>query len=220
MESGHPLPPAPLPLIRTNTEVPAAHGRAPGWPKGAPPKPSEVGSVGRGGAWERTEFSPSGGNGVERTLRRRGSRRVPWAWRSSTAANGAAAGIRGRVCRLTPTPEIGRCTTLSCALVKTGVRGCRRLGHGPPFGPCHSAPDPRRIFGFFLCEQKETRRQAKPDRFFWRIQKKWFLVSRSQRRSLWFCLLFARAKRRSPQGETLQELEARLGLMGSQGPRP
>ena len=38
---------------------------------GTPPKPSKAGSVGRGGAREQTQFSPSGGNGVERTLRRR-----------------------------------------------------------------------------------------------------------------------------------------------------
>ena len=36
-----------------------------------PAKPSEAGSPGRGGARERTLFSPPGGNGVEWTLRRR-----------------------------------------------------------------------------------------------------------------------------------------------------
>src|SRR5699024_3177518 len=36
-----------------------------------PTKPSEVGSPGRGGARERAQFSPPGGNGVEWTLRRR-----------------------------------------------------------------------------------------------------------------------------------------------------
>ena len=36
-----------------------------------PAKPSEAGSPGRGGARERTQFSPTGGNGVEWTLRRR-----------------------------------------------------------------------------------------------------------------------------------------------------
>ena len=36
-----------------------------------PAKPSEVGSPGRGGARERAQFSPPGGNGVEWTLRRR-----------------------------------------------------------------------------------------------------------------------------------------------------
>lgn len=40
---------------------------------GTQPKPSEAGSAGRGGARERTQFSPSGGNGVERTLRRLGA---------------------------------------------------------------------------------------------------------------------------------------------------
>ena len=34
-------------------------------------EPSEAGPFGRGGARERTEFSPPGGNGGERTLRRR-----------------------------------------------------------------------------------------------------------------------------------------------------
>src|SRR5699024_9397617 len=36
-----------------------------------PAKPNEVGSPGRGGARERAQFSPPGGNGVEWTLRRR-----------------------------------------------------------------------------------------------------------------------------------------------------
>lgn len=40
---------------------------------GTQPKPSEADSAGRGGARERTQFSPSGGNGGERTLRRRGA---------------------------------------------------------------------------------------------------------------------------------------------------
>lgn len=40
---------------------------------GTQPKPSEAGSAGRGGARERTQFSPSGGSGVERTLRRLGA---------------------------------------------------------------------------------------------------------------------------------------------------
>ena len=40
-------------------------------PSWLPAKPSEAGSPGRGGARERTQFSPSGGNGVEWTLRRR-----------------------------------------------------------------------------------------------------------------------------------------------------
>ena len=132
-----PLPPAPLPLMLTKVSLPTAHGRAPGWQKGAPPKPIEAGSVGRGGAWERTEFSPPGGNGVERTLRRRGSRRAPWAWRSSTAANGAAAGNSGRGCRLTPTPDGEKRTLLSCSPVKTGVlRGWGPYGARPPSGRC------------------------------------------------------------------------------------
>ena len=36
-----------------------------------PAKPSTAGSLGRGGARERAQFSPSGGNGDKRTLRRR-----------------------------------------------------------------------------------------------------------------------------------------------------
>ena len=36
-----------------------------------PAKPSTAGSPGRGGARERAQFSPSGGNGDKRTLRRR-----------------------------------------------------------------------------------------------------------------------------------------------------
>ena len=39
--------------------------------KGTQMEPSEAGPFGRGGARERTEFSPPGGNGGERTLRRR-----------------------------------------------------------------------------------------------------------------------------------------------------
>ena len=38
---------------------------------GPPPQPSEVVAVGRGRARERTQFSPQGGNGGERTLLRR-----------------------------------------------------------------------------------------------------------------------------------------------------
>ena len=40
---------------------------------GPPRKPSEAVFVGRGEARERAEFSPSGGNGAERTLLRRGA---------------------------------------------------------------------------------------------------------------------------------------------------
>ena len=36
-----------------------------------PAKPSEAGSPGKGGTRERAQFSPPGGNGAERTLRRR-----------------------------------------------------------------------------------------------------------------------------------------------------
>ena len=40
-----------------------------------------------------------------------------------STTNGAVAEIRGRERRLTPTPDGGRWITLSCAPVKTGVRG-------------------------------------------------------------------------------------------------
>ena len=39
---------------------------------GFPRKPSEAVFVGRGGARERVQFSPQGGNGTKRILRRRG----------------------------------------------------------------------------------------------------------------------------------------------------
>ena len=38
---------------------------------GFPTKPSEAGLLGKGGARKRAQFSPLGGNGVERTLQRR-----------------------------------------------------------------------------------------------------------------------------------------------------
>ena len=41
-------------------------------PMGSTRNPSEAGCVGRGGARERVQFSPQGGNGTKRTLRRRG----------------------------------------------------------------------------------------------------------------------------------------------------
>ena len=40
-------------------------------------KPGEAGCVGRGGARERVQFSPKGGNGTKRTLRRRGFGEAP-----------------------------------------------------------------------------------------------------------------------------------------------
>ena len=69
---------------------------------------------------------------------------------------------------------------------KTGAGGkdAKDLGHALG-GRSPSAAVPRRAFAFFSHERKEGRRQAKPDpgkpgtafsyRFFWRIQKKWFL---------------------------------------------
>ena len=46
-------------------------------PMGSLRKPSEAGCVGRGGARERVPFSPQGGNGTKRTLRRRGFGEAP-----------------------------------------------------------------------------------------------------------------------------------------------
>ena len=44
---------------------------------GSTRNPSEAGCVGRGGARERVQFSPQGGTGTKRTLRRRGFGEVP-----------------------------------------------------------------------------------------------------------------------------------------------
>ena len=46
-------------------------------PMGSLRKPSEAVCVGRGGARERVPFSPQGGNGTKRTLRRRGFGEAP-----------------------------------------------------------------------------------------------------------------------------------------------
>lgn len=57
--------------------------------KGPPHEPSEAGRVGRGGARERVPFSPSGGNGTKRTLRRRRARgAAPWTERSDAETAG------------------------------------------------------------------------------------------------------------------------------------
>ena len=62
----------------------------------------------------------------------------------------------------------------------------------PMAGASSGATPPKRVFGSFLHEQKVPRRQAKPDpgkperrfhRFFWRLQKKWFLERTFQGRS-------------------------------------
>ena len=66
---------------------------------GPPQEPSGAVPVGRGGARERAQFSPSGGNGVKRTLRRRQwgvhsrrqSRRHPRAASARTPRAGAGA---------------------------------------------------------------------------------------------------------------------------------
>ena len=46
-------------------------------PMGSLRKPSKAGCVGRGGARERVQFSPKGGNGTKQTLRRRGFGEAP-----------------------------------------------------------------------------------------------------------------------------------------------
>ena len=46
-------------------------------PMGSLRKPSEAGCVGGGGARERVQFSPKGGNGTKQTLRRRGFGEAP-----------------------------------------------------------------------------------------------------------------------------------------------
>ena len=69
-----PLEPVPIPSVPSG-HLPLIRGVGPGGvllnPSLLPAKPSEAGSPGRGGARERTQFSPPGGNGVEWTLRRR-----------------------------------------------------------------------------------------------------------------------------------------------------
>ena len=66
--------PVPIPSVPSG-HLPLIRGVGPGGvlpnPSLLPAKPSEAGSPGRGGARERTQFSPPGGNGVEWTLRRR-----------------------------------------------------------------------------------------------------------------------------------------------------
>ena len=66
-------------LAQGVTPVNGVRGALPN-PSLLPAKPSEAGSPGRGGARERTQFSPPGGNGVEWTqgeLARRAKRRWP-----------------------------------------------------------------------------------------------------------------------------------------------
>ena len=73
LNSGKPLrfcAPEMLCLAQGVTPVNGVRGALPN-PSLLPAKPSEAGSPGRGGARERTQFSPPGGNGVEWTLRRR-----------------------------------------------------------------------------------------------------------------------------------------------------
>ena len=60
-------------------------------PMGSTRKPSEAGCVGRGGARERVQFSPQGGNGTKRTLRRRGFGESPQQafWKAILPPDGA-----------------------------------------------------------------------------------------------------------------------------------
>ena len=68
-----PRPAAPGLLPTWLVTLSLVYGRLPLAKLGPPPKPSEAGSVGRGGARERAKFSPPlGGNEAKRTLRRRG----------------------------------------------------------------------------------------------------------------------------------------------------
>ena len=68
-------PAGPEGVGRANMDTKCPSGAVPGGvlpnPSLLPAKPNEVGSPGRGGARERAQFSPPGGNGVEWTLRRR-----------------------------------------------------------------------------------------------------------------------------------------------------
>ena len=68
-------PAGPEGVGRATMSTKCSSGAVPGGvlpnPSLLPAKPSEAGSPGRGGARERTQFSPPGGNGVEWTLRRR-----------------------------------------------------------------------------------------------------------------------------------------------------
>ena len=60
-------------------------------PMGPLRKPGEAGCVGRGGARERVQFSPQGGNGTKRTLRRRGFGEAPQQafWKAILPPDGA-----------------------------------------------------------------------------------------------------------------------------------
>ena len=57
-------------------------------------EPSEAGPFGRGGARERTDFSPLGGNGGERTLRRRWPPYRVTPWGSSIATSVSTGSLR------------------------------------------------------------------------------------------------------------------------------
>ena len=77
-----------------------------------PAKPSAAGSPGRGGARERAQFSPSGGNGDKRTLRRRAAMgkvtRRPQAAKSPAynerSPNPAPSSVTASPCRLSLSP--------------------------------------------------------------------------------------------------------------------
>ena len=77
-----------------------------------PAKPSAAGSPGRGGARERAQFSPSGGNGDKRTLRRRAAMgkvtRRPQAAKSPAynerSPNPVPSSVTASPCRLSLSP--------------------------------------------------------------------------------------------------------------------
>ena len=82
---------------RTTTFPCSSHGWP--WPggvqfPGTQMEPSEAGPFGRGGARERTDFSPLGGNGGERTLRRRWPPYRVTPWGSSIATSVSTGGLR------------------------------------------------------------------------------------------------------------------------------
>ena len=94
---------------KANMSTKCSSGAVPGGvlpnPSLLPAKPSEADSPGRGGARERTQFSPPGGNGVEWTLRRR-----------------AAMGKVGRRPRAAKSPCKKRNRSIHCPLIRPSVR--------------------------------------------------------------------------------------------------
>ena len=125
--------------------------------KGVPrPSPAAAGRVGRGGARERAQFSPSGGNGDKRTLRRR------WGgaeWRVQAFCPQDKTLAEGRLCRpehFNPygSPQNGTfCGPYSMAIITAALAGnwdftASSLGGPPHRGPAffRSARRGRRLF--------------------------------------------------------------------------